>query len=321
MKLSDEAISRLQHAVDEPDLTGTQYRCLRRIGQGGMATIYLVYDSQLDREVTMKVLSVPDASGNLITRMQREAAVLARLEHPGIVPIHDVGILPDQRPYYVMKYVHGKRLDEYAAQVESIPDKSRVFQRICEAVAFAHSHGIVHRDLKPQNIMVGAFGEVLVMDWGIAKLFYREDPEDRGSIMGTPLYMSPEQATGDAKNINELSDVYGLGAILYFLLTGSAPIRSEDFVVTPPRQMKKDVPKLLQAVCLKAMSRLPQDRYENVTELSKDVQRYLDGQPVRAYRENPFEIAARWTSRNYFLVILILTYLFVRTLLLYFTGR
>src|SRR4029077_10450255 len=118
--LSDEAISRLKEGVDEPDLSGTQYRLLRRTGQGGMATVFLVQDTRLDREVALKVLSISDSAGTLVSRMKREANVLARLEHPGIVPIHDVGKLPDERPYYVMKYVHGKRLDEYSREVSSI---------------------------------------------------------------------------------------------------------------------------------------------------------------------------------------------------------
>ncbi|PWT88958.1 MAG: hypothetical protein C5B54_09755 [Acidobacteria bacterium] len=335
--LSDSTINHLKDLVSEPDLSGTQYRLIHRIGQGGMATVYLVYDTRLEREVALKVLNVPDASGELISRLVSEAKVLARLEHPGIIPIHDVGTLPDQRVYYVMKYVHGRRLDEQATLLTTTADRMRIMQRICEPVSFAHSQGVIHRDLKPENIMVGAFGEVLIMDWGIAKIlghgvFSRTHPQNadeslpahitgHGTILGTPAYMSPEQAKGEIDTLKESTDIYALGAILYFLLTGSPPVHSTDSVITPPREINKKIPKAAQAICLKAMAPTAQARYQSAEEMQKEIDRFLDGLPVKAYPENPFEIAGRWMSRNYFLVILILSYLFIRTLLLYFTGR
>ena len=157
-----------------------------------------------------------------------------RLEHPGIVPVHDAGVLPDGRPYYTMKRVQGRRLDEHVANA-GISDRLRIFLRICDAVAFAHAHGVLHRDLKPSNVMVGPFGEVLVMDWGLSKLMAEDGQRNRGpgnpargvqrrrarehrtgSILGTPGYMAPEQRSGEA--LDQRADVYSLGAILRFLL-------------------------------------------------------------------------------------------------------
>jgi serine/threonine protein kinase len=168
MRLDDEAISRLRAAVREPDLSGTRYRLRGVAGAGGMGTVYAVEDTELGRQVALKVLDVPDPG--IEERLRREAQVLARLEHPGIVPVHDVGTLPDGRAFYTMKLVQGVPLDAYAARRPPLPERLRVFLRIADSVAFAHAQGVLHRDLKPQNVMVGAFGEVLVMDWGLAKV-------------------------------------------------------------------------------------------------------------------------------------------------------
>src|SRR6267142_582789 len=135
-----------------------------------MGTVYRAEDTELDRQVAIKVLNAREANEELAKRMVREAQIIARLEHPGIVPVHDVGLLPDGRVFYAMKLVRGSRLDEYAAENNSLKDRLRKFQAACEAVAFAHAHGVIHRDLKPQNIMIGSFGEVLVLDWGVAKI-------------------------------------------------------------------------------------------------------------------------------------------------------
>src|SRR5215813_7864252 len=168
--LSDRALSRLRDGAELPDLAGTRYRLLGRIARGGMGVVYAAEDETLERRVALKVLEVPGSEGELANRLVREARVLALLEHPGIVPVHDVGTLADGRVFYTMKFVEGQRLDQHIARVDSIPDPLRLFLRICDAVGFAHARGVLHRDLKPSNIMVGPFGEVLVMDWGLAKI-------------------------------------------------------------------------------------------------------------------------------------------------------
>src|SRR3954451_12205429 len=155
--LSDHVLSHLRTIIDFPDLSGTRYRVVEEIGRGGMGVVYQAYDEVLERTVALKVLNGP-----------REARTLASLEHPGIVPVHDAGVLPDGRAFYAMKLVQGTRLDRYRAAAPSISDRLRTFLRICEPIAFAHSRGVIHRDLKHENLMIGDFGEVLVLDWGIA---------------------------------------------------------------------------------------------------------------------------------------------------------
>jgi hypothetical protein len=205
-----------------------------------------------------------------------------------------------------MKFVNGSRLDEYAAQGAALRDRLRKFQAVCDAVAFAHAHGVIHRDLKPQNIMIGSFGEVLVMDWGVAKI--RDDPHQAaafntsdGTVIGTRNYMSPEQARGEVE-IDERADVYSLGAVLNFLLTD------------------QKVSKPAKAICSKAMAREPDERYASASELSADIGHLLDAEPVSAYRENAFEKAGRWVGKNRFLVLLVLAYLLMRIFLI-FTSR
>jgi serine/threonine protein kinase len=337
--VSDEALRRLSGIVDTPDLSGTKYRLVRRIGRGGMGTVYLAEDMQLERQVALKVLHLVDTTGEAALRMQREARILARLEHPGIVPVHDVGVIADGRVFYVMKLVDGTRLDRYRAGPAFRGDLLRVFQKICDAVAFAHSQGVIHRDLKPENVMVGPFGEVLVMDWGVAKLVRDSEASARrlepqapgpsqsgpdaptldycdtahGTVVGTPAYMSPEQSEGSDR-IDHRTDIYGLGAILYFLLTGQAPgeERSGD---------GRQVPRALRAIWTRAMDHSPGRRYQEAADLSADVGRFLDGASVSAHRESLLEKTARLVSRNRTAFVLILAYLAMRLVLLVFMKR
>jgi serine/threonine protein kinase len=188
--ISDAALRHLREVADLPDLDGTPYEILETLGRGGMGTVYLALDRRLDREVALKIVQFPGDAGDEVDRLLREARVLARLEHPGIVPVHDAGLLPDGRAFYAMKRVRGLRLDEHARAVP-LPDRLRAFERVCEAVAFAHAHGVIHRDLKPENVMVGPFGEVLVLDWGLAKVRAAPPP---GPSLPQPLSPSPPPA-------------------------------------------------------------------------------------------------------------------------------
>jgi len=344
--LSDDQMRRLRDLVDAPDLTGTRYRIERRIAVGGMATVYLAHDESLDRNVALKVLSLPDSGTDLAPRMLREARIVAQLEHPAIVPIHDVGTLSDGRVFYSMKFVQGQTLDQQVASQSNLNDRLRLFLRICDAVAFAHSRGVLHRDLKPSNIMVGAFGEALVMDWGIAANV-RESGEARpavastagsspdpvtqdGVVIGTPGYMSPEQAAGSAKAVDHRTDVYGLGTVLYFMLTGRPPVSDSAAAVaidrairgeiTPPRSINSDVHRTLEAVCLKAIALRTEDRYDTVDALSRDISLYLDGEPVSARVERPWERAGRWINKYQFIVIIALVYIIVRFFFLLWRG-
>ncbi|HTO88215.1 MAG TPA: serine/threonine-protein kinase, partial [Thermoanaerobaculia bacterium] len=180
--LSDDAVARLRQAADRPDLSGTRYTIREEIGRGGMGTVYLADDAALERPVALKVLTLEEGASQAESLL-REARVMAKLEHPGLVPVHDAGLLPDGRVYYAMKFVAGERLDHYAASGRTLWDRLAVFQKICDAVAFAHARGVLHRDLKPENVMIGAFGEVLVMDWGVARR--AQDPaEPGGTVVG-----------------------------------------------------------------------------------------------------------------------------------------
>lgn len=172
--------------TDEPDLTATRYEIVEAIGRGGMGTVYRARDRELQREVALKVLQTAAASERAAERLLHEARILASLEHPGIVPVHDVGTVSDGRVFYVMKLVRGQRLDAHVRDLDTVAARLRIFDRICDAVAFAHAHGVIHRDLKPQNIMIGAFGEVLVLDWGVARLAVRvESPASTVSMTRT----------------------------------------------------------------------------------------------------------------------------------------
>lgn len=328
--LSDKTIDRLREAAETPDLTGTPYRIIHKIARGGMGAVFLAEDSRLDRRVAIKITDAPDPSGELARRLAREARIIARLEHPGIVPVHDAGALNDGRVFYVMKHVEGDRLDEHVKKISSLSDRLRIFQKVCEAVSFAHARGVLHRDLKPENIMVGQFGEALVMDWGVAKIlsdFEEQNENDssdherkagdtaHGTVVGTRGYMAAEQAAGANDDLDERADVYALGAVLYFLLTDRAPSDAR------PRQLKPDIPRAIEAVCLKAMSASRDERYPGAREMLADVTRFLDGLPVMAYRESALERASRWAARNRFLLVLILAYLLMRIILLLVLGR
>jgi serine/threonine protein kinase len=321
--LSDSALDRLREAADAPDLSGIRYRLVEKLGQGGMGGVFCVEDTELERRVALKVVSVSDAEGTLSTRLLQEARVIAKLEHPGIVPVHDAGVLPDGRPYYTMKLVQGKRLDEHLGATVNLSDRLRIFLRICDPVAFAHAHGVLHRDLKPANVMIGPFGEVLVMDWGLSKVLQTPEATDRrvdqssgtlgvpsssqqtahGSVLGTPGYMAPEQVRGDAK-LDQRADVYSLGRILQFLI----------LVASPPA-------KALVAIRQKATATDAAERYQTVPELAADVAHFLDGMSVSAYPEGPFGRAWRWIRRNQVWILLLLAYMLARTLLIFWRPR
>jgi len=340
--LSDETVRHLKAVAEWPDLGETKYRPLEELGRGGMATVYLAEDTVLGRRVALKVVATAASRPEIVERMRTEARVIARLEHPGIVPVHDAGMLPDGRVYYAMKRVDGKRLDELAGTM-ALPERLRAFQRICEAVAFAHAHGVVHRDLKPENVMIGAFGEVLVMDWGVAKVLADPDGGSAaasapgasgtadGQIIGTLAYMAPEQAEGSAERTGDAADVYALGAILYFLLTGRAPFDDAAagrrahgearLAPTPPRRIDPAIPRPLESIVLRAMAADPAGRYASAAEAAAEVARFLDGERVVSHREGLIERAGRFFTRYQAPILIVLAYLVARTALLLFARR
>jgi serine/threonine protein kinase len=292
--LSDDAVAHLRAVAELPDFSGTRYRIERELARGGMGVVYEAEDVELHRRVAIKVLASELASKDAVERMRAEARTMAGLEHPGIVPLHDVGLLPDGRLWYAMKLVRGRRLDEMnAAPAELL----RVFLRICEAVAFAHANGVIHCDLKPENVMLGDFGEVLVMDWGVARAAGATDT----LVVGTRGFMAPEQEQGTS-SIDASTDVFALGAILRTILPAK-------------------IPRPLAAICMKASAPAQRDRYASARDLADDVSRWLDGQPVTAYRENVLERAGRWLSRNRVLVTIIVAYLIMRVIVILWVRR
>ncbi|MFT4539179.1 MAG: serine/threonine protein kinase/formylglycine-generating enzyme required for sulfatase activity [Planctomycetota bacterium] len=333
-----------------------RYKRRGELGRGGMAIVYRAFDTDLDRELAMKVLRGPSTtsagagkedssktpSGRALARFLEEAQITAKLDHPGITSIHELGIDEEGRAYFTMQLVRGVRLDQLIENKKtssvgwSEPKMLETLLKVCDAVSYAHAKGVVHRDLKPANIMVGRFGETYVIDWGLARVIDREtsdhgtkmihtyrsrvadeDPYSPlmtvdGDIIGTPAYMSPEQASGSSHSISATSDVYAIGAVLYELLSGQAPYLDGDSALTsktlleriikePPRDLARvaasSAPEL-RGICSKAMKRDPKSRYPNVRAMASDLRAYIAGRPVNAYQQSWYTKGMRWMRRN-----------------------
>jgi serine/threonine protein kinase len=345
---------------------GNRYTIEGEIARGGMGAVVRAVDCDIRREVAIKYM-LDDTDGGKKARFVEEAQITGQLEHPNIVPIHELGLDAEQRLFFAMKMVRGRSLGQILEELREHPDTAKktwslgrllnVFVNVCHALAYAHSRGVIHRDLKPANIMVGDFGEVYVMDWGLAKVLGAEDTKDQpaaetphspaatpattvddsgsgthsgssrvvtsrevdteltrdGAIMGTPSYMSPEQA--QARRLDGRSDIYSLGAILYELLTLQSPISKEGGhlavlmrvalgEIQPPQQRAPDrtrqgrIPKELAAVAMKALALKPDDRYTTVQSLRRDIERFQEGRSVSAKSDSFREIAWKLVKRN-----------------------
>jgi serine/threonine protein kinase len=311
------------------------FRLTRLHAKGGTGQVWLAHDEDLGRDVALKELR-PDRGDSpaAMARFLEEARITGQLEHPGIVPVYELVQSQGDRPCYAMRFVGDRTLAHAIKEYHSLRRAGRVrpidlrglltaFVSVCNAVAYAHSRGVLHRDLKPRNVALGDFGEVLVLDWGLAKVAGKpEDPlglppvtleqddgreETRqGQVLGTPAYMAPEQAGGRVDLVSERSEIYGLGAILYAILTGEPPFVGNDVpevlrrVVRespePPRQRVAATPPALEAVCLKALAKEPERRYQSARELARDVERFLADQPVASYRESLRAQLGRWAK-------------------------
>ena len=321
----------------------SRFEVLRPHAGGGLGEVFVARDTELNREVALKQIRPRHADNpESRARFMLEAEVTGGLEHPGIVPVYGLGAYDDGRPYYAMRFIRGDSLQDcirkfFAADANLKRDPGeralafrellRRFVDVCNAMEYAHSRGVLHRDLKPGNIMIGKYGETLVVDWGLAKpLDQVEETEfpaegalrpmsatgtvetQVGRAVGTPAYMSPEQAAGRIDQLGPASDVYSLGATLYALLTGRAPFEGGDLGTTlqrvqrgefpRPRVVNARVPKPLDAICLKAMAVKPADRYASPMALAHDIEHWLADEPVSAYQETASERLGRWTRRH-----------------------
>ncbi|MFM2092676.1 MAG: Serine/threonine-protein kinase PknD, partial [Planctomycetota bacterium] len=293
------------------------HRLIELIGGGGMAAVAAAEDPALGRRVAIKLLRGGDEEER--RRFLQEARITAQLEHPAIVPVHAAGTAADGSPWYTMTLVRGRTLAEILARERPAPDDRtllRALVRACQAVAFAHSRGVVHRDLKPANLMLGGFGETLVMDWGLAAVSGTgvdagsAGPDPDQAVSGTPAYMAPEQVMGGAAAHAAAVDVYALGAILYELLTLEPPAAGGDAeaVLTaaaggriPPARRRapgRRIPRELEAVAARAMAWDPATRYPGAEALAADLERFLDGRPVLALRVPWPQRAAKAVRRN-----------------------
>ena len=321
---------------------GRRFRILRPHARGGLGAVFVALDEELHREVALKqILDHHADDPTSRTRFVLEAEITGGLEHPGIVPVYGLGSYGDGRPYYAMRFVRGDSLKDAIAAFHA--DESpgadpgrrslalrkllRRFVDVCNAIDYAHTRGVLHRDIKPANVILGKHGETLVVDWGLAKAMGRTETDSTsdertlvpssasgsaetlpGSVLGTPAYMSPEQAAGDLDRLGSQSDVYSLGATLYCLLVGRPPfegddvgailrgVRAGDFA--PPRTSDPAIDPALDAICLKAMALKPEDRYASCRSLADDVERWAADEPVSAWREPLPVRAGRWIRRH-----------------------
>ena len=320
----------------------TRFRRLRTHAEGGLGIVYVAHDGELNRNVALKEIKERSADDPYSrARFLLEAEVTGGLEHPGIVPVYAMGRYSDGRPYYAMRFVRGMTLQEsidrfHAANRvgSSESDRTlafhkllRTFLDVCNTIGYAHSRGVVHRDIKPSNILLGKFGETLVVDWGLAKAMDRPDSLKQGdelplaltssgdpggtlagSSVGTPGYMSPEQATGRLDLVGPTSDLFSLGATLYTILTGRPPFDGVDLWAilakmdrgefTHPRQHDPSISRGLEAICLKALATHTKDRYQSAAEFSEEIEHWLGDEPVAALPESRGRRMMRWGRKH-----------------------
>lgn len=316
----------------------TRFQELEFYRRGGLGELFTCQDESLQRQVIVKFIQTRHAEDALTcSRFVAEAEITARLDHPGVVPVYGLGHTLEGRPFYAMRLIRGRTLDEaleeYHRQGPTDPGERAVafrsllasFISVCHTLSYAHNRGILHRDVKPQNIMLGRYGETLVVDWGLAIPFMRGDrakasgeetltPESSGSqlssgnAVGTPAYMSPEQSHPDIA-LTPAADIYSLGATLYKILTGMVPfsgrsssevldkVRRSDFPA--PCRVQSNVPRALEAICVKAMSYNPEQRYALAADMGTDLERWLADEPVKAYQETRWEQTQRFIRRNW----------------------
>lgn len=334
--------SRPEAVVPQTLVATTSIVIDRPLGRGGLGDIYEASDRSTGRNLAVKFLNDWALDQPACREaFSFEAKVTSQLEHPNIVPVYATGSTPEGRPFYAMRLIPGRTLgaaigefhDRRPGESDSERHAARYrellgqFSMICKAIAFAHDRGVIHRDIKPANVMLGRFGEVVVLDWGLATRVDRgdrarssgeqsivmptvaieaEQPAIKRGLTGTPAYMSPEQHDG-ARHVGPPSDVYGLGATLYHILTGQPPFDGELPVVReqviagkvlPPSRVKRGVSQAIESICLKAMACDPADRYETPLELARDIDNYLADLPVSSYREPLRRRLARWTRRH-----------------------
>ncbi len=286
------------------------YELLEEVGRGGQGVVFRARQKSLNRTVALKVISLGQwASEAHLKRFRREAEAAASLDHPGIVPIHEVGER-DGSCYFSMKFIEGGQLDEVVRR-EPIPIRGAVelIAKVARTVHYAHEHGILHRDIKPGNILLDKNGEPHLTDFGLARLLDTQSSVTRTiDVLGTPSYMAPEQAAGETTKLSKATDVYGLGAVLYQLLTGQPPFAGgttyetirllRDTEPRPPRLINSKIVRDLSTICLKCLEKDPQRRYPSALALTEDLEHWLKHEPIQARRTGIFTRGRKWVRRN-----------------------
>jgi hypothetical protein len=302
------AISEPRAGPDLPHVNG--YEILACIGRGGMGVVYKARQLGLNQPVALKmILGGTHADSRERARFRSEAEAQARLQHPNIVQIHEVGET-STGPYFALELVEGESLDK---QIKAKPQPARAAAQRIEVLAramhYAHQRGLIHRDLKPANVLVTADGELKITDFGLAKQLQSENGQTKtGDILGTPSYMAPEQASEHRQPIGPAADIYALGAIFYEMLAGRPPFLGETPLDTliqlryhepiAPRRLQPKVPRDLETICIKSLHKNPAKRYASAAALADDLGRFLDGQPIRARPVRWWERGIKWAKRS-----------------------